>query len=439
MLGVILSFVILELGMRLSGGIFLSLQGIQQATSIKPNETYRILCLGGSTTAGGQNAYPAQLETILNKRMVGRRIRVINKGVPAITTSGILKDLERNLTHYKPHMVVAMMGINDAWDPLQMAPANEHPWIRKIHSWRMYKLFKYLLLSCNKFKNNHAPIPLKHVVSQPAGKTWDIDIRALSAQDFLKKISEKDALDKDIYLEAAKYHYYHGQFDDAIMILNAACRHFPDFHYAYSLLGSFYIEHKQYNLALPELQTAIAISPTSEWHYILLAQAYWSMGDYPQAERTLQGLLSVNQTCDRAYGMLAHIYREQGLEDLSRKYERQARALRTEYYLPKTKANYLHLRNILRAQGIILVCVQYPLRSIAPLKKIFDDTTGIIFVDNENNFKDALKRAPYTQYFIDAFAGDFGHCSVEGNRLLAENMARVIEQYLRQNVLATWR
>ena len=66
------------------------------------------------------------------------------------------------------------------------------------------------------------------------------------------------------------------------------------------------------------------------------------------------------------------------------------------------------------------------MRSIESLKKIFEGQTGVIFVDNERIFKDAVKREGYKEYFKDMFGGDFGHCTPKGNRLLAENIADVI-------------
>ena len=77
------------------------------------------MCLGESTTAvGGEDAYPYQLQEILNENNMGIRFSVINKGVPGAHTSAIIEQLESNLNKYKPDMVIAMMGINDmyGWD-----------------------------------------------------------------------------------------------------------------------------------------------------------------------------------------------------------------------------------------------------------------------------------------------------------------------------------
>ena len=70
--------------------------------------------------------------------------------------------------------------------------------------------------------------------------------------------------------------------------------------------------------------------------------------------------------------------------------------------------------------------MQYPVRSVEPLKKMFDYSGSIIFIDNGQVFKDTLKKANYKEYFTDMFGGDFGHCTTKGNRLLAENIANVI-------------
>jgi hypothetical protein len=63
---------------------------------------------------------------------------------------------------------------------------------------------------------------------------------------------------------------------------------------------------------------------------------------------------------------------------------------------------------------------------VAPLKRIFDKDNGVIFVDNERVFKEAVKQSGYKEYFRDMFGGDFGHCTPKGNELLAQNIADVI-------------
>ncbi|MFH0801289.1 MAG: hypothetical protein V2A78_02745 [bacterium] len=89
------------------------------------------------------------------------------------------------------------------------------------------------------------------------------------------------------------------------------------------------------------------------------------------------------------------------------------------------RQNYRRMKGILDARKIKLCCMQYPGRNIADLISMFD-SPGVIFVDNEWIFKEALKKGRFEDYFMDSFAGDFGHCTPLGNRLIAGNMADVI-------------
>jgi len=116
-----------------------------------------------------------------------------------------------------------------------------------------------------------------------------------------------------------------------------------------------------------------------------------------------------------------------GKFESAEEYYKKSDGLRLGRYNPMTRSNYPKLREILDKRGIPLICVQYPIRSIEPLKQIFAGQEGtVIFVDNERIFKDALRQDGYREYFEDMFAGDFGHCTARGNRLLAENIANVI-------------
>jgi len=102
----------------------------------------------------------------------------------------------------------------------------------------------------------------------------------------------------------------------------------------------------------------------------------------------------------------------------------------SDCYNSITVLNYQMLKKILDRRRIKLVCVQYPMRSIESLKRIFNSSDNVIFVDNENIFEKALKKGSYKEYFIDMFFGDFGHCTSKGNRLLAENIANEVLKWL---------
>jgi len=97
------------------------------------------------------------------------------------------------------------------------------------------------------------------------------------------------------------------------------------------------------------------------------------------------------------------------------------------HYSSTTAGNYNKLKNVLDKRNIVYVCSQYPMRDLGPLKRVFKgDVDGIVFVDNEAIFKNAVDKEGYQNYFKDSFGGDFGHCTDKGNRLLAQNIADAV-------------
>jgi tetratricopeptide (TPR) repeat protein len=114
-------------------------------------------------------------------------------------------------------------------------------------------------------------------------------------------------------------------------------------------------------------------------------------------------------------------------------YFKQAERLGLRHVNPATYHNYNRLKETLEERDIQLVAVQYPMRSVKVLKKLLCWDPNVIYVDNERVFKDAVKQQGYTTLFVDTFAGDFGHCTEYGNRLLAKNIAdTIIRDYFRK-------
>jgi len=106
--------------------------------------------------------------------------------------------------------------------------------------------------------------------------------------------------------------------------------------------------------------------------------------------------------------------------------EKEISELEQWQLLPATRENYRRIVQMVEDAGAKFVAVQYPMRKIDPLKKMLEDSQAIIYVDNEVSFKEAVTKGLYEDYFTDSFAGDFGHCTDQGNALLAENVATSI-------------
>ena len=85
---------------------------------VKPDRTYRIVCVGGSTTytekvSQDDHTYPAQLERFLRARFAQVNIEVINAGVPGYTTAESLINLAFRVSEWDPDLIVIYHAVND--------------------------------------------------------------------------------------------------------------------------------------------------------------------------------------------------------------------------------------------------------------------------------------------------------------------------------------
>jgi tetratricopeptide (TPR) repeat protein len=96
--------------------------------------------------------------------------------------------------------------------------------------------------------------------------------------------------------------------------------------------------------------------------------------------------------------------------------------------LPATRRNYPAIIAQIQLGHAIPMVMQYPRRPVAPLQEVLHNESGIVYVENFQNFETALRTKKYEDLFIDKFGGDFGHFTVEGSDLIASEVARVIEE-----------
>ena len=195
---------------------------------------------------------------------------------------------------------------------------------------------------------------------------------------------------------------------------------------AYVGLGWSYPGQSNFAKAEDTFKKAIELNPKNDKVIVGLGWIYRIQGKFAQAEGLLKKAIELNPESDRLYGAISFLYEDTGKVELAKEYAWKADRLRLEYCNLSTIDNYRKLKTILDKRKIRLVCAQYPMRNLEPLKKIFKEDTGIIFVDNESIFKEVVEKASYAEYFWDMFGGDFGHCTEKGNRLLAQNIADVI-------------
>jgi tetratricopeptide (TPR) repeat protein len=489
--GIIVCCVALEIILRLCGFILTSSQRRDNAISKQKLNAYRILCLGESTTAAflGQKPYPLQLEEILNQRVIGIEFSVINKGAIAMNSSFIVSKLDEYLKEYNPDMVIAMMGINDCGYTVEKQDTGFYSYFN--HS-RLYKFLrivweKYFLRA----KDQESPqikISQDKIVSSCIGRDCpadsgsvvkegdnSFDYQALGmrykdegkfseAKESFRRQINIDPAGPDSYFQLGCLYEDEGKFSEAQMLYIKAIKLAPktksalvyrklgelcekDSRYqeaetyfkksilldplvkeSHERIGLFYRNRGSFALAEEAYKKALEIDPTFYFACRELGMTYKLQNKFKEAEKLFSDFIKVNPENDRIYQDLIQLYDDIGDEARSYLYREKAKDLKQYCRAKITANNYNKLKDVLGSYRIRLVCVQYPMRDINMLKSMFVDSEGVIFVDNEKFFKDAVKESNFNEYFIDKMFVDFGHCTSKGNKLLAENIAKAIMQ-----------
>ncbi len=433
-LSVFLALLILEVGLRVSGFMVLSLQ---QSSNIitGTDDEYRILCLGESTTANllnGQSAWPEQLEIILNERSPGREFNVINGGVPGTTTNSIMLGLEENLDYYEPHMVITMMGINEdlqigANDTEQLYyegmdtgtelyyEGMDREAVLPFEELGVYKLFNWIWLSLAGGTEDTGAEEVMEDVNQD-----------VCDEETLRKAIELEPDNPEAYLKLGRCYYVQGMFEEAEETLRKAVGLEPFNGETYSLLGRCYEELGRYEEEERILREAVELDPSNGEFYTLLGRCYETQGKYEDAEEMFRKAVDLKPEDDLnilPYIDLWKLYGQQGrFEERKELYKR---AIENGIEL-NTMKNYREIYRIINERGIKLACMQYPMRDVNALKDFFSGHEDVIFISNEENFSDAMMDGKREDYFIDEFAHGVGHCTLKGNVLMAESAADVV-------------
>ncbi|HOX23783.1 MAG TPA: tetratricopeptide repeat protein, partial [Elusimicrobiales bacterium] len=379
----------------------------------------------------------------------------------------ILRDLDVNLDKYRPDMVVAMMGVND--DTAAMRVAAHNPFFRLRTVRLLYWLRSLRLLTPAEGKGAAVssgtaagcrlePVPDYECIEKLSesgqavemeriyrlimrtGATWE---RETACMDLGGQLSEQ------------------GRNNEAEEVLLGCLRQSPT-RMLYFTAGNVARLSNRYRQSERLLKKALS-SPCSEFHemplgrvYKDLGLTYQAIGDESARERSLrkavelepenaagryllaacldehgkkeEALLHFKKIAEqapsdspRAYQMAALLAEQKG----GAGYAAKARSLELSFS-PEVAANYRLLRDKLFRRGIALAAVQYPMRPPEQLKIMLDHDPRVLYVDNEALFKKVVAKEGYGAYFVDRFAGNFGHCTDKGNRLLGDNIAAAI-------------
>lgn len=138
--GVVVFGLLLEGGLRVTGGRFLLAQERHNRAALAQQGAMGVLCVGDSMTAG---QYPLFLEAALEARLPGQDVAVFDVGRPSTNSWFVLSHLDAWLDRYEPRVVVAMLGINDSGRALPYrldTPGHPLRLHERLRVWRLARL-----------------------------------------------------------------------------------------------------------------------------------------------------------------------------------------------------------------------------------------------------------------------------------------------------------
>jgi tetratricopeptide (TPR) repeat protein len=319
--GLGLGFVIvaLEFSLFAAHHIFLSRQEASAKAKISgdPGEI-RILAIGESTTAvSGDDetgalvsatSYPAQLETVLNSRQSKFRFVVINRGTMGSDSDRVIDQLESDIRRYRPHIVLAMMGMMDSRLSGQEAGAGAGGWT----GLKTFKLLGLVKEAIAQKRSLDQIAIMTAMESIPPSSRDQVDrefarhfhggqgeVSVLSAQDWaeLKEAAER-----------AIFYYLDGQLAVAEHLVGQLIGRWG---FGHNIQASIYFREGRFREAENILRQGIEARPSFSANYVDLGRHLSVSGAHGEAESILKKAVELNPEDLRATYALADVLKMQ--------------------------------------------------------------------------------------------------------------------------------
>jgi len=379
--GLFLSLILLEALLRI-GGLVLNIQKNQaNRLPVDFDDTYRILTLGESTTTCelAFHCWPSQLEDMLKNGSTSLEFEVFNEGVQGATIQQIVDKTEEYISKYEPHMIVAMLGVNE-----YIAECSDDYRLPMNEKSRVVELSKLIYIHMN---NRKTEMVIETYQSLPE-----------ISPELIQVINKSDRDNMVLFYESWGEHidYIHN------LSLEGRC------HEVELLIDSF-----------------LEIEANENGVISQLLECYNRTGEFKDPEEFFTYAIDRFPQFDQVYDMLAMHYESKGEMRKAEIVSRKASHMRINCR-SSVAEQYQRLFEMATDNDINLVVMQYPTLDVDEMKSYFPDKNQMTFVSNQENFRQALMDNDFYDLFLDHFAGSWGHATEFGNRLIAENVAKVV-------------
>jgi len=429
MAGLVIAVFLLEILLQTAAFSIQKYKYYKMKEEIKKETDLAIVCLGESTTDG---QWPKFLEQSLIQKGIKKQIKIIDCGMGGADTDELMKYIKENIYALKPNYIVTMMGINDKNDIVLKTKKI------KLKTVFLFLMIKEHLKSRFFYKNDDFSLKLNQAEQFFIYKKYG---EAINIYEYLNK--EYPDRKKEFVTKWIINSKMIGNKKEVERIILDLIQEDP-YYNMYEVIENLCItKNKTMLKKLFPVNNPEQLRRIMCWDigvFLKLREELLAVGmkdlvsfmDNIIDEMTSKG---VNSYSKYAYfnNMLGHqslsAFIKKDYEKAEKIFNIQTKNL-TDNMPQKTQDNYKILAELCKDNGINFVVMQYPNRSIKPLQIILKDFHNVTFVSNEENFKEKLKTTDYKDIFKDLFAGDFGHCTDLGNKMIADNLAETIKKLI---------
>ena len=491
LLGLVILPFLLEAGLLTSSFIYYRLATKTGRKTVTNEHDYiRILCLGDSFCFGlgapFGSGFPEQLQKLLDKNYKGKFV-VYNKGIPGRTSSQVLRNLEKNIKEYKPALIALIVGVDDAGhlEDSNYCLFKKTGSIKDLFSkldiyfsqMRSYKLLKQILLRLrNRIKLIIAKMTEGGILFA-SEDSLSIASYIQSAEEYRERYELELALveirkalqispnNQQAKAELLNIYLAQRRFEVVIESLKKRLEKDPNNLGDLCQLASVYNRAEEYDLALSVLKKAQDVNPRDAHVHIILGLIYYNQGKNNPALREKSLKLAIGEYKKAiaysrddlgykgaAYSNLADLYWKEGEIDLA--LETMMKALTCQ---PENKDFWVNLRTIRSSKfseeenNIFNLMLSYNLSKICEIARFYkiklillgypsgggqdeirkkiSDEYEIPFIEFSALFTRLLSEKDYN--YKDLFSDDADHCNVNGYRIMAEEIFKVIAYELR--------
>lgn len=408
--GIILALFFLEFSFYVMSFILNSYKKDKIKNNLQKKDTIVIMCIGESLT---ENQYTKYLYNDLEKRNI-HNVKVIDEGVGGINSDYIINNvLNQAIEKNKPNIIVSMMGLMD--ESIEYKNIKSMPIKSKLLSFfYFYKFFNTNIKQSTKNKQDKN-IPMS-----------DTDI----------ELNKK--------LQKAINHYNNKEFDEAIEILKEL-----DFESSiqknveHSMIDALKLSGKTKEVqdyVLKKLDKDImfnlgqTIKVAEETNSVEIIKKVFNLRDKDTFKKAV---LKSFQYIYILRECMKRLKLHEELEELNKiinNIENNDIVFNDKKLNPFSKkalSNYKKLAIICKQKDIKLIIMSYPTLPVFPYKILFKDFDNIAYVNNQEIFEKELNKKPYFDIFKDSFAGNFGHCTEFGNKLISNNLTDTLEEIIK--------